>query len=55
MRMRMEDRLYHMTGRLGGGMLAIGILTLVGGIVLGVIGIINGGILLKAHSDLLKR
>ncbi len=55
MKLRLEDRLYHMTGKLGAGMLVIGILTLVGGLVLGTISIVNGGILLKAHSDLLKR
>ena len=51
--MRIEDRMYHMTGSLGAGMLTVGILTLVSGLILGILGIVGGGRLLKAHKDLL--
>ncbi len=52
--MRMEDRMYHVTGRIGASALVVGILTLVCGLVLGILGIVNGGRLLKEHRDLMS-
>ena len=49
----MEEKAYKTMGITGGLSIAIGIVTIVGGIVLGVLSIVNGGKLLKRKSEIM--
>lgn len=49
----MEEKAYKTMGITGGLSIAIGIITIVGGIVLGVLSIVNGGKLLKRKSEIM--
>lgn len=51
--MRTEDRIYHLMGRVGAAALVVGILTLTVGTVLGILGIVNGGRLLRSRSEII--
>lgn len=51
--MRMEDRLSRLMCQTGACSLVLGILSVIAGLVLGIIGIVNGSRLLKHHSDMM--
>ncbi len=51
--MRVEERIHRLMCQTGACSLVLGILTLVGGLVIGILGIVNGGRLLRHHSDIL--
>jgi len=50
--MKIEERTYHIMGRVGAAALVVGILTLIAGLVLGIIGIVNGGRLLRTRREI---
>lgn len=49
----MSEKVYKTIGRIGGGTLAIGICVLVGGLVSGILLIVNGSRLLKNREKLM--
>ena len=49
----MGEKLYKTLGVVGAGSIALGIITLVTGVVTGILMIINGGRLLKGKSDMM--
>lgn len=51
--MRMEDRVSRLMCQTGACSLVLGILSVIAGLVLGIIGIVNGSRLLKHHSDMM--
>lgn len=52
--MRTEDHIYHIMGRVGAAALVVGILSLITGLVFGILGIVNGGRLLSARGKILE-
>ena len=52
-RMRIEDKMSKLMCQTGACSLVLGILSVIGGLVLGIIGIVNGARLLRHHSDLM--
>ena len=52
-KMRIEDKLSKLMCQTGACSLVLGILSVIGGLVLGIIGIVNGARLLRHHSDLM--
>jgi hypothetical protein len=51
--MRVEDKIHRLMCQTGACSLVLGILTLVAGLVFGILGIVNGSRLLKHNSDML--
>ena len=51
--MRIEDKISKLMCQTGACSLALGILSVISGLVLGIIGIVNGARLLRHHSDLM--
>ena len=52
-KMRIEDKISKLMCQTGACSLVLGILSVIGGLVLGIIGIVNGARLLRHHSDLM--
>ena len=51
--MRIEDKISKLMCQTGACSLVLGILSVIGGLVLGIVGIVNGARLLRHHSDLM--
>ncbi|MGN0203821.1 MAG: hypothetical protein ACI4BB_04730 [Coprococcus sp.] len=51
--MRIEEKMSRLMCQTGACSLVLGILSLIAGLVLGIIGIVNGSRLLKHHSDMI--
>ena len=49
----MEEKTYKLVGRSGGAAITIGIISIVAGVVLGVLTIVTGAKLLRGKSDIL--
>lgn len=51
--MRIEDRIQKLMCQTGACSLVLGILSLIGGLAVGILGIVNGARLLKHRSDMI--
>lgn len=51
--MRVEEKIHRLMCKTGACSLVLGILTLVGGLTIGILEIVNGSRLLKHNSDIL--
>ena len=49
----MEEKTYKLVSRTGGAAIALGVITIITGVVLGVLTIVTGAKLLKGKSDIL--
>jgi hypothetical protein len=49
----MNEKLYNKVGRIGGGTLVLGIITLVTGTVTGILLIVNGARLIKSKGEIM--
>lgn len=49
----MDERIYKILGRIGGGNIALGVITLVTGVTVGVLMILNGARLLASRKNVL--
>ena len=52
-KMRIEDKISKLMCQTGACSLVLGILSVIGGLVLGIIGIVNGARLVRHHYDLM--
>ena len=49
----MNEKIYHSLGRIGGASIALGIISIVVGVTVGILSIVSGGKLLKDKKHLL--